>query len=125
VMEARAIGQAFDALGIPVGRVISSEYCRCIRSAELNDFGPIIEQDSTITYFVYDEANRCAHSMERIGELPGRGTNTGIIGHAGFNGPCPTLAELAWGEAAIYKPKGDGTAELITRVLWNGWTGLP
>jgi phosphohistidine phosphatase SixA len=122
--EATSIGQAFDALGIPVGRVISSEYCRCFRTAELMDFGPTVERDTSITYYVYDEGNRCAHSLARIGEVPSHGTNTAIIGHAGFTGMCPTLIELAWGEAAIYKPKGNGSAELIARLLWNEWGAL-
>ena len=124
VMEATVIGNSIDLLSIPIGRVISSEYCRCVHTAELNDFGPAIEQDSSITFFVYDEANRCAHSQERIAELPPAGSNTAIIGQAGFTGSCPVLGELAWGEAAIYKPKGDGTAELITRVPFDQWPSV-
>ncbi len=124
VAEAIAIGQRFDALGIPVGRVISSEYCRCVHTAELMDFGAV-EQDSSISYFVYDEANRCTHSYERIEQPPAAGTNTALIGHAGFSSTCTTIGELAWGEAAIFKPQATGGATFIARLTWDQWAGLP
>jgi hypothetical protein len=124
VTEATVIGDSFDDLGIPVGRVLSAEFCRCVQTAVLNDFGPAIEQVEDITFFVYDEANRCANSMAHVAAIPAAGTNTAIIGQAGFPGACPVLGELAWGEAAIYRPHGDGTAELMQRVPWDQWSSL-
>lgn len=121
VAEATAIGQEFDRLGIPVGRVISSEYCRCFHTAELMDFGPAIELDSTITFFVYDENDRCTNSLNRIAEPPVAGTNTALIGHGGFNTPCPDIGPLAWGEAAVFKVFFRGEALFVERVLWNQW----
>jgi hypothetical protein len=124
VAQATAIGQAFDTLAIPVGRVLASEFCRCFTTAELTDFGPTTELRQDITYFVYDEAGRCAASYVLLGEGPAAGTNTAIIGHAGFVPVCPVLSDLAWGEAAIFKPDGVGGTELIARVLSDGWAGL-
>lgn len=123
VSEATAIGARFDALGIPIGRVVSSEFCRNVHTAELMDFGPTIEQRPDITFFVYDEANRCTHAYDLIEETPAPGTNTAIIGHAGFT--CPVLEALAWSEAAIFKPDGVGGSTLVDRVLWNGWPAVP
>lgn len=125
VMEATTVGEFFDEQEIPIGRVLSSEYCRCFGTAELMDFGPAIEQRSEITYAVYDEDNRCANSMALIAEVPSAGTNTAIIGHAGFGNTCPILSELAWSEAAIFKPDGQGGSTLIARVLWDDWRSLP
>jgi phosphohistidine phosphatase SixA len=119
VMEATALGETFDGLGISIGRVISSEYCRNFTTAELMDFGPPIELSQGITYWVYDEVNRCANSMALIAEVPAAGTNTALIGHAGFS--CSILGSLAWSEAAIFKPDGMGGAEFIARLLWNQW----
>jgi hypothetical protein len=91
--ESTAIGEIFGTLQIPIGRVISSEFCRNLQTAERMDFGPTIEQSPAITYFVHDEPNRCANSYGLIGEAPAAGTNTAIIGHAGFS--CPVLEALA------------------------------
>lgn len=124
VTQATTIGAEFDRLGIPVGRVISSEFCRNFKTAELMDFGPTVELRQDITYFVYDEANRCGNSYAIINdELPTAGTNTAIIGHAGFAvvPDCPVLKALAWGEAAIFKPSASEDAAFVTRVLADGW----
>ncbi|HYB99609.1 MAG TPA: hypothetical protein VEC57_10810 [Candidatus Limnocylindrales bacterium] len=121
--EAVAIGDAFATRGIPVGRVISSEFCRNFETAALMDFGPVVEETPLITYFVYDEGNRCAHSYDLLAQTPAAGTNTALIGHAGFS--CPVLAALAWSEAAIFKPDGAGSSTFIARVLDDGWLGLP
>lgn len=125
VMEATTIGEFFDERDIPIGRVLSSEYCRCFGTAELMDLGPAIELRPDITLFVYDEENRCANSMALIAQVPSPGTNTAIIGHAGFTSICPILGELAWSEAAIFKPDGQGGSTFIARVLWDDWRALP
>lgn len=122
--ESVRIGQAFDILRLPVGRVLSSEYCRNVETAQLMDFGPPIEELPAITFFVYDEANRCANSYDLLAEVPAAGSNTAIIGHAGFPSTCPVLSSLAWGEAAIFKPDGQGNTPLVARVSDDGWAAL-
>lgn len=123
VTEATAIGNAFDTLGITIGRVLTSEYCRNFTTAALMDFGPVVEQSQELTYWVYDEAARCSDTFVMLGEAPAPGTNTALIGHAGNT--CPPLSSLAWSEAAIYKPDGMGGATFIDRVLQSGWLALP
>jgi hypothetical protein len=83
------------------------------------DFGPTIELSQGITYWVYDEVNRCASSMALIAEVPAAGTNTALIGHAGFS--CAILGSLQWSEAAIFKPNGMGGSDFMERLLWNQW----
>jgi hypothetical protein len=123
--DATAIGDAFTTLGIPVGRVITSEFCRNFETAQLMDFGPPLEYEPDITYYVYDEPNRCNNSFALLAQTPIAGTNTALIGHAGFSGGCVPLSSLAWGEAAIFKPDGMGGTLLIDRVLAGGWLSLP
>ena len=86
-------------------------------------FGPPIEQEPDLTYFVYDEANRCADSMAMLAEPPAAGTNTAHISHAGL--ACPIFDQLAWGEAAIFKPDGAGGTIFIARVLASQWLTVP
>ena len=83
----------------------------------------MIEQKPEVTYFVYDEANRCNNSMAIAAMEPATGKNTGVIGHAGFT--CNILDSLAWAETAIFKPDGMGGSTFIAKVKWNEWDALP
>jgi phosphohistidine phosphatase SixA len=121
--ESVAIGDAFATLGITVGRVQTSEFCRNNETASLMDFGPAIEQSPELTYFVYSEASRCMDTFTKLAVVPTAGTNTALIGHAGNT--CPPLSALAWAEAAIYKPDGLGGSTFIDRVLASAWLTLP
>ena len=125
VAEALEIGDVFRQRDIPVARVLSSEFCRNFRTAELMDLGPPVELSQAITFYVYVETHRCANSFTLIGELPAAGGNTALIGHGGFPSACPPLDGLAWSEAAIFKPDGSGGAELIVRLFWSEWRSLP
>ncbi len=123
VNQSTQIGAALVSRGVLFDRVLASEFCRCVKTAELMDLGPTIEQRPDITYFVHDEANRCANTMKLVALEPAAGKNVGIVGHAGFT--CATLDTLAWGEAAVYKPDGNGGSIYITRVASNEWAALP
>jgi phosphohistidine phosphatase SixA len=111
--ETMAVRTWFQMNGVTVGRILTSEFCRCFTTAQQFMFGPTVEQSQDLTYFVYEEALRCAKSMRLLNEAPARGTNTGMVSHAGFS--CPTLDSLAWGEAAIYKPQAP-TSRACTTV---------
>lgn len=121
--EAASIGDAFATRGFPVGRVLSSEFCRNQETASLMDFGPAIESSQDLTFFVYDEASRCTDTFALLAEPPTAGTNTALIGHAGNS--CLPLSSLAWAEAAIYKPDGLGGSTFIAQVLAAVWLTLP
>jgi phosphohistidine phosphatase SixA len=124
--QAQTIGAAFHARDFPVGRVVSSEYCRCVQTAELMNFGPPIQTDQGITSLVYDEAKRCTHALDLIAERPKSNTNTVIIAHAMFT-TCPTveITFLQMGDGAIYKPGGAGGAVYIATVTAAEWATLP
>lgn len=53
--EARAIGEAFRARGIAVGRVLSSQWCRARETAELA-FGPDVVEEPAFNSFFGDRA---------------------------------------------------------------------
>jgi hypothetical protein len=123
--EATTIGVEMRRLGVPFGRVLSSEFCRNTETAVRMALGPVPETLPSLTLFVYQNA-RCADTYALLGEVPEPGTNTALIGHSGFGSPlCPVLESLQWSEAAIFKPDGLGGAEFVTRVLWNAWSALP
>ena len=108
--QTAAVRDWFDANGVAVSRVLTSEYCRCVRTAEQFDFGPTPEPSEALTYFVHDEALRCARTMALLNTTPMPGTNVAMVSHVGFLLPdggesCPGLNMLSWGEAAIFKPQ--------------------
>ncbi|MGH7787367.1 MAG: hypothetical protein ACRERC_10905 [Candidatus Binatia bacterium] len=127
ISQSQTVGAALDALDIPIGRVLSSEFCRNVQTAEHMDFGPPIEQLPALTYFVYDELDRCADSYALFAVAPAPGTNAALIGHAGFTNPCDVLDTLRRGEAAIFKPDGAGGSLHIANVHFDEWAdlGLP
>lgn len=109
---------------IPFSRVLSSEFCRCFQTADGFDLGPTTELLRELTFFVYDEPQRCANSLALLNTPPAGATNVAMVGHAGFT--CPTLGSLAWGEAAIYKPDlAQVEPKLIRRLRADQWSQLP
>ncbi|MEA2514504.1 MAG: hypothetical protein QOJ59_3991 [Thermomicrobiales bacterium] len=106
--DARAIGTAFRALAIPVGDVLSSEYCRIRETAELA-FGRVTpSRDLTSRASTTGEAER-AERIEALRGLlstpPPTGVNTVLVGHL-FNLQDATGISIAEGEAAIFLPQG-------------------
>ena len=51
--QARRIGQRFRDNGIEAARVYTSQWCRCVETAELLDLGPVSEQPAA-SNFVQD-----------------------------------------------------------------------
>lgn len=125
IAQAAQIGDDLRARGVPFGRVLSSEFCRCVQTAQNMNLTASVELDHGLTLFVYDELHRCQACFDHLAVVPAPGGNTALIGHAGFAGSCNILSSLAWGEAAIYKPDGAGGARYITRVQSGAWTALP
>lgn len=107
--DAAAIGAGFRALNIPVGQVLSSEYCRTRETAELA-FGRV-----TLTRDLTSRANAPADERARrrdalrcfLATPPESGTNTVLVGH-NFNVQDATGLSLAEGEAAVFAPAAEG-----------------
>lgn len=118
--QARAIGEAFRALKIPVGNVLASPYCRTRETAQLA-FG---------RFEVSEEIRggsgpARAEALRRLLALvPPAGTNTVLVAHQ-FNLRDAAEVSLAEGEAAVFRPLGPGGFRLVARVLAEDWAKLP
>lgn len=110
--ETNAVRTWFTSNGVTVGRILTSEYCRCFQTAQQFMFPPTLEYSQDLTYWVYEESLRCPKTMALLNQAPAAGTVTGLVSHAGFF--CPTVDSLAWGEAAIYKPQAPTTRTCTT-----------
>jgi broad specificity phosphatase PhoE len=127
--EAAEIGRQFQRLGIVVGTVLSSQFCRCKETAQLA-FGRY-ETAPTLTGVArgpeFAQARERASKGLRalLSTPPPEGKNTVLVSH-GFN-----LIDLeglylsTQGEAAVYRPDGKGGYALLARVLPGQWSKLP
>lgn len=119
--EARRIGAHLRRLGIPIGEVFASPYCRTMETARLafgkarasNDVrgGPV---DATR----YDALKRL------LSTEVSRGENRVISSHGNpfqaLAGP-PYLAE---GEIAVVRPEGAMRFKVVARIRPDQWPGL-
>lgn len=130
--DARVIGAAFKTLGIPLGQVLASGYCRTIETARLA-FGRA-EAAETLLHPAYVPApgdtvppsypKRTEALKQFLATPPARGANTVLVTHGenfrdlfGFEG--------ATGEALILRPDGKGEFALVARVLPRAWLAQP
>lgn len=82
---ARAVGAALRALAIPVGKVISSQYCRCVETARLLGQGEVEATTDIMNLrsagFVGGSAAATARAQAVLATPPKAGTNTVVVGH--------------------------------------------
>jgi len=127
---ARAMGEAFRKLHVPVGAVLSSPTFRALEAIRLAALG----KPKT-----YPELDEGAHGMQanadvkrsewlrtKAAERPQAGTNTIIVTHTpNLTGAFGERAErVAAGEALVFHPDGKGGADLVARIKIEEWPRL-
>ncbi len=126
--QARAIGQAFQELKIPVGKVYSSEYCRAWQGADLA-FGRY-EKTPALNFLPAEEYTEAqvrqmkAAVMPLLTAVPAKGTNTVIMGHDDIFEAATGIYPEPQGVAFILKPDSQGKFEIIAMVLPEEWAKL-
>lgn len=124
--QARGIGQAMGALEIPIGRVLSSAFCRALDTARLAFEQATVEPALENLRTAGDQAERDTRTEGLRGLLsavPEGGTNVILVAH-GFNITAAADVSIAEGEAAIFRPEGEGRFTLVGRVTPNQWAEL-
>jgi phosphohistidine phosphatase SixA len=126
--QARGIGQAFRDLNVPVGDVLSSEYCRAWQTADLA-FGEYRETPA-LNFLPFEEytdaqmAQMRAAVMPLLTAVPARGSNTVIVGHDDVFESATGIYPEPQGIAYIVKPDGQGGFEIVANVLADEWATL-
>ncbi len=134
-VDAKEIGEGIKAAGIPVGNVISSEYCRAYNTAELA-FGTF-QKDSNLNFLPCVECTPEDYETyaERLSPLmsaqPEDGKNTFLVGHDDpFQGvtmpivPSNGIYPAPMGVAYVAKPLRDGKFNLVAKILPKQWQEL-
>ena len=133
--DAKRIGEGVKAAGIPVGDVISSDYCRAYNTAELA-FGTYTK-NSNLNFLPCVECTPEDYKeyAKRVTPLmsakPEAGKNTFLVGHDDpFQGvtmpivPVNGIYSEPMGVAYVAKPLGDGSFEMVAKILPNQWQSL-
>jgi phosphohistidine phosphatase SixA len=125
--DAKAVGDAFKAAGVPIGKSISSRFYRAVETAKLiggKDPEPTPDMTEGGLVVTPNENNRRAQALRAIAAAtPAAGTNTLVVTHK------PNILdafgkdwfEIKEGEASIFKPDGKGAYTLIARVPIDQW----
>ena len=133
--EAMVIGQGVKAARIPVGQVISSDYCRAYNTAQLAfgrytknsnlNFLPCVE----CTPQDYKEYSRRVSPL--LSAKPASGTNTFLVGHDDpFQGvtmdvePPNGIYPDPMGVSYVVRPMGNGKFQLVAKLLPTQWRAL-
>ena len=113
--EARRIGAAFRDRGVPVGRVLSSRWCRCLETARLA-FGTAEPWAPLDSFF--DDRSREPEQTRKvrllIGDRPPSGTLV-LVTHQ-VNITALTGISPAQGEMIILTPSGAGDFRVAGRL---------
>ena len=113
--EARQIGAAFRARGIPVGRVLSSRWCRCLETGRLA-FGAVEPWPSLDSFF--RDHSRELRQTQAVRALAGdrpQADNLILVTH-GFNIRALVGILPAPGEMIVLTPEGNGKFRVAGRL---------
>ena len=124
------MGDALRRMRIPIGQVLSSPAYRALETARLADLGPAHPDaqlgDAGQSMTADPSGTRGAWLRGKVAQAPTAGTDTLLITHApNIREAFPLQgADLANGEALIFRPDGHGGASLVARVKIQDWPRL-
>jgi phosphohistidine phosphatase SixA len=121
--QAEGIGEAIKALGIPVGTVAASPFCRTRDTARLAFGRFTVSKD---LYFVIStdagETKRLADSLRRmLSTPPAKGTNSMLVSHSANLLEAAGIFAKPEGAAFVFRPLPDGKFEAVARILPEDW----
>jgi broad specificity phosphatase PhoE len=124
---ARRIGAAIRRLDIPVGRVVSSEYCRTRKTAEQMNLGPVETTLDIMNLRAAEWVGGRDTAVDRAGrELstpPEQGTNTVYVAHGNLM-RAVTGAYTGEAGAVVLEPGGDGDLRVVATLMPDDWERL-
>ncbi|MBP5858719.1 histidine phosphatase family protein [Marivibrio halodurans] len=117
--QARAIGKALRAAGITRAAVFSSQWCRCLETAELLGLGPVTELPALNSFFGPNRDRRSARMTALrafLAERPVDGPPVVLVTHQ-VNVTALTGDFVRSGEGRLLRLDGTDTPEVLGRVM--------
>lgn len=121
--EARAIGAAIRALGIPIGTVLASPFCRTRETAELI-FGRATVSNAVRGGPAQADDDRYAELKALLATPVAAGADLAIVSHGNPYRAIVGGPYLAEGEAAIIEPRGKEGFRVVAQVRKDEWPAL-
>ena len=125
--RAKATGRAMRTLGIPVGRVFASPYCRTVETARLMDLGEVVPtvEVMNLRVAVFPGGRQAIRASARalLSRQPDAGTNTLIVAH-GNVAQAATPVYPGEGEGVVFQADGAGGFRVIGRLTPEQWAAL-
>ena len=121
--EARAIGAAIRALGIPIGLVLASPFCRTRESAELI-FGRATVSNTVRGGPAQADGDRYAELKTLLATPVSGGVDLAIVSHGNPYRAIVGGPYLAEGEAAVIEPRGKEGFRVVAQIRKDDWSTL-
>jgi phosphohistidine phosphatase SixA len=124
--RATALGKAWRTLGIPVGRVVTTPFCRGIETGWLA-FGKGETSDDLAFAIGTDEAEakRLGKSLKSMMSVaPEAGTNSIFISHSANLKEALSVWPKEEGVSIVFKPSANGELEYLGEIPIQQWSGL-
>lgn len=128
IQQSKDIGLAFTAKKIPVGEVITSEYCRAWKTADLA-FGKH-QKNPKLNFLPFEDYTDAqvqemkANVMPFLTAMPQAGKNTVIVGHDDIFEAGTGIYPAPQGMAYVLTPDGKGGFILQANMLAEDWAKL-
>ncbi len=124
---ASSVGAAIRALRIPVGKVFSSPYCRCVQTAEFLAAGPVTTTTDVMNLRVAEYfGGRDAiikRAQKRLATDPVAGTNNIFVAHGNVAREA-TPVYPGEAEAVVFRPDQKGGFLFVARITPSKWKQL-
>ena len=81
--QARNLGKLLKNSGIPFDQVYSSQWCRCLETAELLNLGPVIEEPGLNSFFqgIVNQEETLSRLREKMKEIQTAGERVIMVTH--------------------------------------------
>jgi hypothetical protein len=119
--EARAVGKHIKRLGIPVGTVLASPFCRTMETARLA-FGKATPMQEARGGPAQTEDPKRYEGLKKLLSSPvPKGENRVISSHGNPFHALAGAPYLAEGEIAVVQPQGNGGFRVVGRIRLTDW----
>ena len=121
--DARAIGAAIKRLGLPIGDVLASPFCRTMETATLI-FGRAVATPAVLGGPAAAPPEKYTPLKQLLSTSPPSGVDLAVVGHGNPFKAITSVPYLAEGEAAVLRPLGAAGFQLVARIPKDGWDAL-
>ena len=129
--QATALGEAFRALKIPVGKIVSSKFYRAQEAAKLLGLGEVTASvdvtEGGLVVSPRENERRAKALRELLSTTPADGKNLVLVSHRPNlqDAAGKDFGDLREAEVVVFQPLGEGKFKVVARVAspetWSKW----